>query len=162
MHDYSLPGKVSDWLVARPTQTAQVLGRFGAGFITAEPGPSHKALAELEKSGILKHIITGNFDGLHERAGSVNVHVNEDQFFTDDGEGWSWIRQGQAAIVAGVSFEAKSGLLEYSRANRIQLAAIAPERPYFLTGSDWFVRGRAEDVLPRLARILVKEPLASR
>jgi len=160
IHDYDFPGKMSDWLVARPTQTAQILGRFHAGFMTAQPGPAHKALAALEKSGILKHIITGNFDGLHERAGSVNVHINEDQYFTHDGEGWSWIGQGRAVLVAGVSSEAKSGLLEYARANHIQLAAIAPDRPYFLTESDWFVRGRAEDVLPQLVALLSGEPLA--
>ncbi len=160
IHDYDFPGKVSDWLIARPTQTAQILGRFHAGFMTAQPGPAHKALADMERRGVLKHIITGNFDGLHERAGSANVHINEDQYFTHDGEGWSWISQGRAALVAGVSSEAKSGLLEYARANHIQLAAIAPDRPYFLTESDWFVRGRAEDVLPQLAVLLSGEPLA--
>lgn len=39
----------------------------------AEPNPSHYALAELEKIGILKCIITQNIDNLHQKAGSKNV-----------------------------------------------------------------------------------------
>lgn len=39
----------------------------------ARPNPAHIALAELEKKGILKAIITQNIDNLHQEAGSVNV-----------------------------------------------------------------------------------------
>ncbi len=39
----------------------------------AEPNRAHKALAELEKMGKLKAIVTQNIDGLHQRAGSKNV-----------------------------------------------------------------------------------------
>jgi len=37
------------------------------------PNPGHYALAELEKMGILKCVITQNVDNLHERAGSKRV-----------------------------------------------------------------------------------------
>jgi len=37
------------------------------------PNPGHYALAELEKMGILKCVITQNVDNLHERAGSKSV-----------------------------------------------------------------------------------------
>ncbi len=37
------------------------------------PNIAHFALAELEKKRILKSIITQNIDGLHQKAGSVNV-----------------------------------------------------------------------------------------
>lgn len=39
----------------------------------AQPNPGHYALAELEKMGILKCIITQNVDGLHQKAGSREV-----------------------------------------------------------------------------------------
>ena len=39
----------------------------------AKPNNAHKALAELEKQGKLKAVITQNVDGLHTEAGSVNV-----------------------------------------------------------------------------------------
>ena len=39
----------------------------------ARPNKAHLALAELEKQGKLKAVITQNVDGLHNEAGSVNV-----------------------------------------------------------------------------------------
>lgn len=39
----------------------------------ARPNPAHEALAELERLGVLKCIITQNVDGLHQRAGSKCV-----------------------------------------------------------------------------------------
>ena len=38
-----------------------------------KPNPGHYALAELEKLGILKWVITQNVDNLHERAGNEHV-----------------------------------------------------------------------------------------
>lgn len=40
---------------------------------TIAPNPGHYALAELEKEGFLKTVITQNVDNLHQRAGSKNV-----------------------------------------------------------------------------------------
>jgi len=39
----------------------------------AEPNPAHRALAELERRGHLRAVITQNTDGLHQRAGSREV-----------------------------------------------------------------------------------------
>jgi NAD-dependent deacetylase len=39
----------------------------------AEPNPAHRALAELERWGYLRAVITQNTDGLHQRAGSGEV-----------------------------------------------------------------------------------------
>ncbi|MCM1283602.1 MAG: NAD-dependent protein deacylase [Muribaculaceae bacterium] len=41
--------------------------------LDAEPNVTHKKLAELEKAGKLKGIVTQNIDGLHQKAGSKNV-----------------------------------------------------------------------------------------
>jgi NAD-dependent deacetylase len=42
-------------------------------FRGAEPNITHRKLADLEKEGKLKGIITQNIDGLHQKAGSQNV-----------------------------------------------------------------------------------------
>jgi NAD-dependent deacetylase len=39
----------------------------------ASPNPAHTAVAELERSGCLKAVITQNIDGLHQMAGAKNV-----------------------------------------------------------------------------------------
>jgi NAD-dependent deacetylase len=41
--------------------------------LTAEPNVTHIKLAELEKAGKLKAIVTQNIDGLHQKAGSEKV-----------------------------------------------------------------------------------------
>ena len=46
--------------------------RFSS-FVNAKPNAAHKKLAELEKQGKLKAVITQNVDGLHQAAGSKNV-----------------------------------------------------------------------------------------
>jgi len=42
-------------------------------FLNAKPNSGHKKLAELEKEGKVKAVITQNIDGLHQAAGSKNV-----------------------------------------------------------------------------------------
>jgi len=41
--------------------------------LDAKPNPAHKALAQIEKKGMLKSIITQNIDMLHLSAGSKNI-----------------------------------------------------------------------------------------
>ncbi|MDY6879443.1 MAG: Sir2 family NAD-dependent protein deacetylase, partial [Thermodesulfobacteriota bacterium] len=51
-------------------------GTHGAFYVElrkAEPNPGHRSLAELERLGLLKCVITQNMDGLHPKAGSRNV-----------------------------------------------------------------------------------------
>ncbi len=43
-------------------------------YLDAEPNPAHVRLAELEKAGKLKAIVTQNIDGLHQKAGSKEVY----------------------------------------------------------------------------------------
>lgn len=42
-------------------------------FSAAKPNKAHLALAELERKGVLKAVVTQNIDGLHQSAGSKNV-----------------------------------------------------------------------------------------
>ena len=42
--------------------------------LEAQPNPGHHALAQLEKAGLLRSVITQNIDGLHQAAGSLRVH----------------------------------------------------------------------------------------
>lgn len=74
------------WKHSRPVQypdfigSASVRRRYWARsslgwprFAAAEPNAAHRALAELERSGLLAGLITQNVDGLHQRAGSEAV-----------------------------------------------------------------------------------------
>ena len=53
----------------------------------AMPNKAHYALAELEKRGKLKAVVTQNVDGLHHKAGSVNVlelHGSRSRYYCMD------------------------------------------------------------------------------
>lgn len=43
-------------------------------YLDAQPNKAHRALAALEKNGLLKAVITQNIDGLHQKAGSRKVY----------------------------------------------------------------------------------------
>jgi len=47
----------------------QLKGEFIRNYDTYQPNKAHLALAELEKIGIVRHVITQNIDGLHKKAG---------------------------------------------------------------------------------------------
>lgn len=42
-------------------------------FSLARPNPAHSSLARLETAGMVRHLVTQNVDGLHQRAGSRRV-----------------------------------------------------------------------------------------
>ena len=42
-------------------------------FHDVKPNPGHEALAELERRGVVRMVVTQNIDGLHQAAGSQNV-----------------------------------------------------------------------------------------
>lgn len=57
------------WWKERLSRPVGLLG----GLEKSEPNPGHHALAELERMGILKCVITQNVDNLHKKAGSRHV-----------------------------------------------------------------------------------------
>ncbi len=49
------------------------MAAFSEAMEKAKPNPGHYALAEMEREGFIRHIVTQNVDNLHQVAGSVNV-----------------------------------------------------------------------------------------
>jgi NAD-dependent deacetylase len=83
--DYRTP-KTGLWEKTDPAKVATVTAFFNdpAGFwnyhlprwekiMAAEPNNAHHALAQLEKRGFLRGVITQNIDGLHFKAGTQNL-----------------------------------------------------------------------------------------
>jgi NAD-dependent deacetylase len=58
---------------ANPAKVWKMLVELDEVLASADPNAGHRALAELEKRGILRLIITQNVDSLHQRAGSTKV-----------------------------------------------------------------------------------------
>lgn len=62
--------------ITDPETRARYWARSAIGwprFASFQPNPGHRALASLEKAGIVRGIITQNVDRLHQAAGSRNV-----------------------------------------------------------------------------------------
>lgn len=57
----------------RPDALAAFLAELREAFAAAAPGPAHRALARLEREGLLDAVVTQNVDGLHQEAGSRTV-----------------------------------------------------------------------------------------
>lgn len=47
---------------------------LAAAMVAARPNDAHRALAVLESASLIRAVITQNVDGLHQQAGSRNVH----------------------------------------------------------------------------------------
>lgn len=63
-----------NFFYSHPLESWQEMKKiFFTSMGAAKPNKAHLALADLEKHGILKGIITQNIDNLHQRAGSKNV-----------------------------------------------------------------------------------------
>jgi NAD-dependent deacetylase len=56
-----------------PSKYWSIRGEFIRDYDSYQPNEGHIALAELERLGLLRSIITQNIDGLHRKAGSKNV-----------------------------------------------------------------------------------------
>jgi NAD-dependent deacetylase len=58
---------------ADPVRTWRFYAPRFAMLTEAEPNAAHRALAELERRGLVQAVVTQNIDRLHERAGSADV-----------------------------------------------------------------------------------------
>lgn len=58
---------------ANPRKVWKMLLEMDELLTSASPNPAHLVLAELEKRGLLRAVITQNVDSLHQRAGNRNV-----------------------------------------------------------------------------------------
>ena len=144
------PGAVAGLMIEKPWELARILARFQAAFIQAEPNGAHRSLARLEARGCVRRVITGNGDKLHERAGSINIHVKNPDDFRPGAMGWEWLKDGNLLLTIGLGRD-EHGLISYSRDAGMKVVAISPDRPEFLHEEDFYIEGKAEDVLPCLA-----------
>lgn len=65
-----------DFTIQRFKENPNAFYEVGAPFFSMledKPGEAHKAIAELEKRGLVKTIVTKNVDGFHQEAGAKNV-----------------------------------------------------------------------------------------
>ena len=72
-----------DAFVEDPEKVWAMLREMGAMIFSAKPNTGHAALAELERLGLLRAVITQNIDNLHQAAGSLHVveyHGNTSRF----------------------------------------------------------------------------------
>jgi NAD-dependent deacetylase len=83
--DFRTPGK-GIWEKVNPMEVAhidafrrepdrfwQFYGQRFASLVDVQPNPAHEAIAELERRGLIRGVVTQNVDRLHRRAGSANV-----------------------------------------------------------------------------------------
>lgn len=72
-YDYPPEEILSHTFFVQKTEEFYKFYRDKLNSLKYEPNITHIKLAELEKSGRLKAVITQNIDGLHQKAGSCNV-----------------------------------------------------------------------------------------
>ena len=138
----------------KPDHIAREVAGFQASFLLAKPNDAHTSLAQLERMKILNCILTENGDGLHQEAGSHNVlEIWEldalKEHFLDKKDGWEAINNASLFITIGVGWD-EHGLIEYARDKRLKILTIGPKRPSFLTEGDFYLCGKAEELLPRI------------
>lgn len=61
------------WWENRLNPSDPDMAAFSKALEDAKPNPGHYALAEMERDGLVQHVVTQNVDNLHQVAGSKNV-----------------------------------------------------------------------------------------
>lgn len=141
----SFPGIVLDWMIDRPQELMSVLGHFQTALLSSKPNAAHHAIAQLERLGPVVTVVTNNFDHLHEAAGSRQV------FRTHEGGASKESEKIDLLVVTGVSTD-EYGLVDRLRTAGVNVVAIGPRPPGYLTPGDGFVEGIAEEVFPSVVR----------
>jgi len=62
----------ANYFEAHPKEFWDFIKKY-LNWVNVEPNIGHKIIAEWEQKGLVKSIITQNIDGLHQKAGSLNV-----------------------------------------------------------------------------------------
>jgi NAD-dependent deacetylase len=62
-----------DVFLRNPKKAWQLYRAMGRGLVGKKPNVAHRILADLEKNGLLRGVVTQNVDNLHQAAGSRNV-----------------------------------------------------------------------------------------
>jgi NAD-dependent deacetylase len=111
----------------RPEKLVSVFFELLDSFEGAEPNPGHRALARLEKVGILKTVITQNIDDLHREAGNTTLlEIHGNVFRMRCLKCGSKIQRDRKEVVREVREKLKA-MSEYSLANLIALASPCPK-----------------------------------
>lgn len=71
--EFGTPGGLMQTFTSHPEKVHAFLSAVLGTLRNAHPNPGHVALAELERMGIVRSVITQNVDGLHQEAGSRKV-----------------------------------------------------------------------------------------
>jgi NAD-dependent deacetylase len=62
-----------DVFLKNPRKAWELYRELGRGLLGKKPNPAHRVLADFERNGLLKGLVTQNVDNLHQAAGSKNV-----------------------------------------------------------------------------------------
>lgn len=127
-----------------PEKVWEMLKEMFSLTLGAKPNPAHHALAELERMGLLKVVITQNVDGLHQRAGSRDVieyHGTQDWLVC---LGCGWRRRSE-----GLDLEDLPPRCEHCH------AVLKPDVVFFGEPIPWQAQARAAEEASRCDLMLV-------
>jgi NAD-dependent deacetylase len=141
------PGSPLAWMLHRPSELVSLVHAFQASVLAARPNRAHLALAALERRGIVRLILTSNFDELHQAAGSIRVR----EIATAGNRPLRF--PGSVLLTVGVSRD-EHGLVAAARAAGKDVIVLGPEVPAFVRESDLYLPGPAEVLLPEVAGML--------
>ena len=142
---------IKNWL-HDPGKNVKSLAQSYEPMFTLEPTPAHHALAQLAFH-LQTQILTGNFDMLHEKSGIKAIQIKDsvEQDLTQE-----VAEQVGAIICIGSRDDFGAVLGRYKRLNPLgSIVAINKGQPDYIGSEDFFVQGDVQELLPRLAKLVV-------